>query len=394
MRPQLLSHIIHLSLHDITESVYNSVPPDFLVRLLHHSRYLRTLDLSPGFLISHSHIIGVNFFHHELTTLSLAGCQAFSTTTLPQFLTFFPNLHRLDLSGTSGVTPQLFTTLPIRHLSAVRLRHQSFKINDATITTLAQELESNLSDIDLSFALKSITGTSINALAQYCQARPPLYSSTAEAVDIGPGPRRLGVAYTSVPVLSIANFLAHDMVHLLALDIAGLPNVPNSSVEFWEGFRRGGSFATIQALRVDFTVFAANAGFNICPLPTRIKEFTIHNVPSVESSPPKVTRVLIMLLTDLCPTNPFQKTSLKVLNLEMAPKEDEQELGMYGIEERDTGDEVDVVEEIKRWKRSQTRVWNGQIRVVRDVVGVRGYAQEFGSGVGDILGRWVSSDLV
>jgi hypothetical protein len=76
----------------------------------------------------------------------------------------------------------------------------------------------------------------------------------------------------------------------------------------------------------------------------------------------------------------------------MAPKQDEQMLGMYGIEERHTGDEIDVIEEIKRWKRAQKRVWQGQIRVVRDVVGVRGYAQEFGSGVGDILGRWLTSD--
>jgi hypothetical protein len=96
-----------------------------------------------------------------------------------------------------------------------------------------------------------------------------------------------------------------------------------------------------------------------------------------------------MLLTDLMTMNPYHRMKLRILNLEMAPKEDEQTVGMYDIEERDTGDEIDVIEEIKRWKRSQRRVWEGQIRVVRDVVGIRGYAQEFGSGVGDVLGPWV-----
>ena len=81
---------------------------------------------------------------------------------------------------------------------------------------------------------------------------------------------------------------------------------------------------------------------------------------------------------------------MRVLNLEMAPKEDEQMLGMYAIEEVDTGDEIDVVEEIKRWKRklASDRVWDGQIRVVRDVVGIREYAQEFTSEVGEVLPRW------
>lgn len=395
VRPQLLSHIIHLSLHDITESVYISLPADFLSRLLSQSRFLRSLDLSPGFLISYPHLASVNSFHHELSTLSLAGVQAFSPATLTQFLTYFPKLRRLDLSGTNGVSHVLFTNFPTTHLTGVRLRHQPFKITDETIIALAQNLESNLAELDLSFALKSITGNSLLALEKYCQARPPIYSSKATSVDIGPGPRRLGIAYTSVPVISISRFINLDMIHLVALDIAGLPNIPNSSVEFWESLRKGGTFPTLTKLRLDFSVFAANAGFNITFLPPRLEEFTLHNVPSIESSPPRTTRTLTMLFTDLTPSNPFVPTAiLKIVNLEMAPKEDEQRLGMYGIEERDLGDEIDVIEELKRWKRVQKRVWKGDIRVVRDVVGVRGYAQEFGSGVGDILGRWLTSDDV
>ena len=96
-----------------------------------------------------------------------------------------------------------------------------------------------------------------------------------------------------------------------------------------------------------------------------------------------------MLLTDLASTNsnPFIINSLRILNLEMAPKEDEQDLGMYALKESGQ-EEIDVIEELKRWKQGQKKPWMGQIRVVRDVTGVRGYAQEFGSGVGDILGRW------
>ena len=390
VRTQLLSHIVHLSLHDITESVYISLPANFLSRLFFYARFLRSLDLSPGFLISFPHIAAVNSFHRELTTLSLAGCQAFSPTTLTQFLSYFPNLHRLDLSGTTGVSPSLFIYLPTPHLTSLRLRHQPFKISDETIITIAKTLESNLSDLDLSFALKSITGTTLLALEEYCQARPPIYSSEAISVDIGPGPRRLGIAYTAIPVSSISHFIRMDMIHLVALDIAGLPNIPNSSVAFWESLRQGGSFHTLQMLRLDFPVFAANAGFNISFLPPRLQEFTIHNVPSVESSPPRVTRVLTMLFTDLRSTNPFPTMSLKIVNLEMAPKENEQALGMYAVEDSGEVDEIDVIEEIKRWKRSSRRiVWDGQIRAVRDVVGIRGYAQEFGSGVGDILGRWI-----
>ena len=393
VRPQLLSHIIHLSVNDVVESVYISLPTNFLAELFTSARYLRSLDLSPGFLVQYGHIAAVKTFHKELRTLNLAGVQAFSPATLVQFLSFFPHLKRLDLSGTNGVTPTFFSTLSqLRYLTAVRLRHQTFKINDGTVTTLAQTLGSNLSDLDLSFALKSISASTITALEQYCQARPPDYSSTAESVDIGPGPRRLGVAYTSVSISSIARFLSLDMIHLLALDVAGCPNLPNASVEFWESLCRGGTFSTLQMLRMDFSVYTANAGFNISVLPPRLKEFTLHNVPSVESSPPRVTRTLTMLFTDLRSTNPFLKGVLKVVNLEMAPKADEQELGMYGIEERDTGDEIDVIEEIKRWKRGLKQFWEGQIRVVRDVVGIRGYAQEFGSGVGEILGRWELDD--
>ena len=357
----------------------------------------------PGFLISYPHIAQVTSFHHELSTLSLAGCQAFSSTAiLTQFLSYFPNLRRLDLSATMGVSPQLFGSLVLRHLTSVRMRHQPFKITDDTIITLSRNLESNLSDLDLSFSLKSITSRSLLAIEQYCQARPPLYSSSPESVDIGPGPRKLGIAYTSIPISSISHFVNIDMIHLTSLDIAGLPNIPNSSVQFWESLHHGGSFSTLQKLRLDFSVFATNAGFNITFLPTRLTEFTLHNVPSVESTPPRVTRVLTMLFTDLIPpttttTNSFiqaRRGYLRVVNLEMAPKEDEQVLGMYGIEERDMGDEIDVIEEVKRWKRSQKRVWDGEIRVIRDVVGVRGYAQEFGSGVGDILGRWLTTDDV
>ena len=99
-----------------------------------------------------------------------------------------------------------------------------------------------------------------------------------------------------------------------------------------------------------------------------------------------------MLLKDLIPTNPFIK-GLKVLNLEMASRENEQELGMYALDDTKT-DEIDVIEAIKQWKRAQTKVWMGNIRVIRDIAGDRGYAQEFQSDIGDILGRWISTDAV
>jgi hypothetical protein len=378
--------IKQISLAEIPESVYSSVPPDFLSRALSQCRNLEFLDLSPGFLISARHITAVKTFHTTLRTLSLAGVTAFSPTTLPQFLALFPNLRRLDLSATSGVTPSLFDSLPaLRKLTSLHLRHQPGKVRDNTILQLSKDLSSNLSDLDLSFAGRGITGASILALAEFTQARPPEYSSRAQPVDIGPGPRALGLAYTAVPLVSLARFIALEMIHLVALDIAAVPNVPNHAVEFWDVLHRGGSFATLERLRVDFAVFAANAGFNIVPLPPRTRVFTLHNVPAVESSPPRVTRTLIMLLTDL-----RGRRRMKVLNLEMAPKEDEQEVGMYGVEERDTGDEIDVVEEIKRWKGGVGRglCWEGGIRVCRDVVGMREYAQEFTSGVGEVLPRW------
>lgn len=99
-----------------------------------------------------------------------------------------------------------------------------------------------------------------------------------------------------------------------------------------------------------------------------------------------------MLLKDLIPTNPFI-AGLRVLNLEMASRQNEQELGMYALEES-SADEIDVVEAIKRWKKTQTKVWMGDVRVIRDITGDRGYAQEFQSGVGDILGRWISTDAM
>lgn len=392
VRTRLLANIVHLSLFDVSETVYIAVPNDFLSRLLSYAPDLKALDLSPGFLISHAHIAGVTSFHRGLKTLSLAGCQAFSTTTLPQFLSYFPNLSRLDLSATSGVTPTLFNNLPPLPLSSIRLRHQPYKINDLTIKSLAQLLESNLSDLDLSFAGRSISNPSIDAIEEYCQARPPTYSSETKAVDIGPGPRRLGIAYTNISVSSISRLLTSDMVHLVALDIAGLPHVAYSGVEFWESLRRGGSFSTLEKLRIDFSLFTSNASFNISPLPLSLTEFTLHSVPTVESSPPRVTRVLTMLLKDLIPTNPFI-AGLRVLNLEMASRENEQELGMYALDESST-DEIDVVEAIKRWKRTQTKVWMGNVRVIRDITGDRGYAQEFQSGVGDILGRWISTDAM
>jgi hypothetical protein len=388
-RPQILALIIHLSLHDVHESVYNDLPADFLFRLLTLSRNIRCLDLSPGFLISYIHIKPVSSFHKELTTLSLAGVTAISSATLAQFLSFFPSLRRLDLSGTAGVTPTLFSHVPASRLCAIRLRHQPYSIDDSTVRILASALQSNLSGLDLSFALKSITGGSISALEKFCQARPPAYTSQASMVDIGPGPRQLGVAYTSVPLSSISRFISSEMVHLTALDIAGIPAIPNWVAEFWHSLRRGSSFISLEGLRVDFSVFEVNAGFRICLLPTRLKEFTLHNVPPIESRPARVINTIVSLLRDLWSLSQFKSCVLDLLNLEMAPKEDEQDIGMYAVTERYSGDEIDVVEGIKQWKRSQTNVWKGQIRVIRDVVGIRTYAQEFGDGVGDILGQWL-----
>ena len=167
VRTRLLANIVHLSLYDVSESVYSELPHDFLARLLTYSTDLRTLDLSPGYLISYPHISRVKSFHHGMKTLSLAGCQAFSSTTLPQFLSYFPNLSRLDLSGTSGVTPALFENLPPLPLSAIRLRHQPYKINDTTVRTLAESFHSNLSDLDLSFAEKTISNLSIDAIEEF-----------------------------------------------------------------------------------------------------------------------------------------------------------------------------------------------------------------------------------
>ena len=286
------------------------------------------------------------------------------------------------------MTPSLFTVLPHLYLTAIRLRHQPFKVNDESILHLSRTYQSNLSDLDISFALKSITEKSIEYIERYCQARPPIYSSEHTEVDIGPGPRKLGVAYTSIPLAAVTRLLSSDMIHLVALDIAGIPASSCDAVDFWDAMKRGGSFGSLESIRVDFPVFAANASFNITLLPPRLRELTIHNVPPVESSPPRTTRVLIMLLLDLTAAmnNPFASL-LRVLNLEMMPKADEQDLGMYALEETNL-EEIDVIEELKRWKQAQKRVWDGQVRVVRDVTGVRGYAQEFGSGVGDILGRW------
>jgi len=109
---------------------------------------------------------------------------------------------------------------------------------------------------------------------------------------------------------------------------------------------------------------------------------SLHNVPAVERD--GTTYQLTSFLSAL--GNPF--LGLKTLNLEMAPKGGGDGTGMYAADEEDDTDEVDVIEEIKGWKRRQKVVWTGSIRVVRDVVGSRGYAQEFGSGVGDILGAW------
>lgn len=381
-RPVVRGYVVHLSFHNVYESVYISLPSDFLGRLLLESPDLKSLDLSPGFLISYSHVIAVKSFHRCLTTLSLAGVQAFSTVTLRQFLAYFPRLTRLDLSGTSGVSPSLVETLPTTHLNALRLRHQPFKINDSTVVALAQSLHSNLSELDLSFALASITITSISAIEEYCQSRPPQYSSNLSQVDIGPGPKRLGLAYTSIPLAAINRLLASEMVHLVALDIAGIQPLPHDATDFWQSLHYGGSFTNLTALRLEFVVFTAFKPFDIRFLPSSLMELSLHNVPAVERD--GTTYQLVSFLSAL--VNPF--LGLKTLNLEMAPKGGGDGTGMYAADEEDDMDEVDVIEEIKGWKRRQKVVWTGSIRVVRDVVGSRGYAQEFGSGVGDILGAW------
>jgi hypothetical protein len=367
-----------VSLHEVTESMYISLPADFLAKLVSQARNLESLDLGVPFpLITQKHIVSVRHFNTVTTKLSLAGNPSFSTATLPDFLSFFPNLESLDLSGTNGVSPRLFTTVPLMKLTSLRLRHQGYKVTDDTVHDIASSRKSNLLDLDLSYIGKSISSKSLSWIQHFCAAKPPLYSAESISVDVGPGLRKLGLAYTGIPLPSIASFLSSELLHLTHLDLAGLSG-PLST--FWPSFCSGGSFGFILALRIEWNLFQESV-FRAWNHPPRMETLTLHRVPSRDPAEGGLTtRTLILFLS-----RPRER--LREVNLEMAPSDEGEEVRLE--EPGSEVDGIDVVEEIKSWRRRGGGFRGGSIRVLRDVIGMREFAQEgVPGGMEDILGQF------
>ncbi|KAF8929634.1 Dynein regulatory complex subunit 6 [Dissophora ornata] len=176
----LVNHEANMS--QVEETLYGTLPDDWLLTLLQNAPKLHTLCLS-GKKTSSPFVQGQTFrklakaslVHAGMENLDLSECTDIQEPTLKSLATFFPNLVSLNLSRTSGVTDTAVALIVDRcqYLETINLSYCR-QLTDLGLFSVAKFCRRNLRVLNLTGNLK-MTNASLLAVAKHCPQIQKLY---------------------------------------------------------------------------------------------------------------------------------------------------------------------------------------------------------------------------
>ncbi|KAG9063701.1 Transcription factor COE1 [Linnemannia hyalina] len=175
LRPETRLMIHSFDLSQVQETLYCTLPDNWLFIILQHAPMLQNLCLSgktttSPFVRSQAFrkLAQTNLIHTELKHLDLSDCTDIREPVLKSMTTHFPNLVSLNLSRTSGVTDTALALIVDRcqYLETVNIAYCR-QVTDLGLFSVAKFCRRNLRVLHLTGNLK-MTDASLLAVAKHC----------------------------------------------------------------------------------------------------------------------------------------------------------------------------------------------------------------------------------
>ncbi|KAG0047134.1 hypothetical protein BGZ83_007749 [Gryganskiella cystojenkinii] len=187
LRPETADMIHYLDLSQVEETLYSTLPDNWLLTLLQTAPKLQYLCLSGNktsspFVQSQTFRKLGNLVHPGLEHLDLSSCTDIREPALKALATFFPNLVTLNLSRTSGVTDTAVALIvdKCQYLETLDLSYCRL-VTDLGLFSVAKFCRRNLRVLKLTGNLKA-TNQSLLAVAKHCPRIEQLYLSECSQI--------------------------------------------------------------------------------------------------------------------------------------------------------------------------------------------------------------------
>ncbi|KAF9936093.1 Transcription factor COE1, partial [Modicella reniformis] len=174
-QPETTKLINYLDMSQVEETLYSTLPEDWLLTLLIHAPNLHTLCLSgrktsSPFVQSSTFrkLTNAHMVHGGMENLDLSECTDMREPTLKSLAIFFPNLVSLNLARTSGVTDTAVALIvdKCQYLESINLSYCR-QLTDLGLFSVAKFCRRNLRVLNLTGNLK-MTNASLMAVAKHC----------------------------------------------------------------------------------------------------------------------------------------------------------------------------------------------------------------------------------
>ncbi|KAI9236217.1 MAG: hypothetical protein BYD32DRAFT_30536 [Podila humilis] len=181
--------ILRLDMSFIEESLYSTLPENWLLVLLQNAPRLNTLCLSgkrtgAAFVQSQTFrkLANANLIHPGLKNLDLSDCTDIREPALKLIADLFPNLVSLNLCRTSGVTDLAVSLIvdKCQYLETIDLSYAR-QLTDLGLFSVAKFCRRNLRVLRLNGSLK-ITNASLTAVAKHCPMIERLFLSECSQI--------------------------------------------------------------------------------------------------------------------------------------------------------------------------------------------------------------------
>ncbi|KAF9435150.1 SCF ubiquitin ligase complex subunit [Entomortierella beljakovae] len=175
LQPLTMAMITHFDTSQVEETLYNTLPEDWLLILLSNTPNLHTLCLSGKKTFSpfvqtqtFRKLANARFIHSGLRELDLSHCTDVREPALKTITAFFPNLTSINLTKTSGVTDSALSLIvdKCQYLETINISYCRL-ITDLGLFSLAKFCRRNLRELNLTGNLK-MTNESLLTIAKYC----------------------------------------------------------------------------------------------------------------------------------------------------------------------------------------------------------------------------------